>query len=126
MEFVLCLGNKIRMKRIFILLGICILFLLSSFTGAHKFYVSVTNVAYSEEEASLQIISRIFIDDLEKLRDALQAQIDDIDEMIKDAKKLAREGKTDEAVKLARKAQMQGEDALAQYQSEHQRYQQNH
>lgn len=39
---------------------------LCSFSGAHKFYVSVTNVRYSQEEASLQIISRVFIDDLEK------------------------------------------------------------
>ncbi|MDG1570785.1 hypothetical protein OZ410_00545 [Robiginitalea sp. M366] len=38
---------------------------LSSFGLAHKFYVSVTNVEYSEKNASLQVISRIFIDDLE-------------------------------------------------------------
>ncbi len=50
----------------------------------------------------------------------------DTAKMIKDAKKLASEGKTDEAAKLAKKAQMQGEDAIAQYQSEHKRYQQNH
>ncbi|MEJ2585112.1 MAG: hypothetical protein P8Z38_08710 [Robiginitalea sp.] len=53
------------MKRFFILAGIWVSLLLSSFSVAHKFYVSVTNVAYSAEEASLQIISRIFIDDLE-------------------------------------------------------------
>ena len=53
------------MKRFFIFLGVWISLLLTSFTGAHKFYVSVTTVAFSEEEASLQIISRIFIDDLE-------------------------------------------------------------
>ncbi len=44
---------------------------LTSFTRAdsliesHKFYVSVTQVEYAQEEESLQIISRIFIDDLE-------------------------------------------------------------
>lgn len=38
---------------------------LLAFTAAHKFYVSVTNVDYSEKEQSLQIISRIFIDDME-------------------------------------------------------------
>nr|WP_299339831.1 DUF6702 family protein [Allomuricauda sp.] len=32
---------------------------------AHKFYVSVTNVRYSEKDASFQITTRIFIDDLE-------------------------------------------------------------
>ena len=41
--------------------------LLTSFSGAHKFYVSVTNVEYSEPDESLQIISRIFIDDLDNL-----------------------------------------------------------
>ncbi len=54
------------MKKLLVFLGIWFLPLLSSFSGAHKFYVSVTNVSYSEEEESLQIISRIFIDDLEK------------------------------------------------------------
>lgn len=38
-----------------------------SFTVAHKFYVSVTNVVYSEKNESFQITSRIFIDDLEEL-----------------------------------------------------------
>ena len=41
--------------------------LLLSFASTHKFYVSVTNVVYSEKEDALQITSRIFIDDLEKL-----------------------------------------------------------
>ncbi|MDX1333546.1 MAG: DUF6702 family protein [Robiginitalea sp.] len=59
------------MKRFIAVLGIWVSLMLSSFSEAHKFYVSVTNVAYSEEEASLQIISRIFIDDLE---DALKTR----------------------------------------------------
>ncbi len=46
---------------------ILILLLLFAFTTMHKFYVSVTNVQYSEEENSLQITSRIFIDDLENV-----------------------------------------------------------
>ncbi|MGB5315191.1 MAG: DUF6702 family protein [Robiginitalea sp.] len=52
---------------------------LTSFTGAdtfsesHKFYLSVTTVEYAQKEESLQIISRIFIDDLES---ALQARYD--------------------------------------------------
>lgn len=36
-----------------------------SAASVHKFYVSVTNVEYSEEEQTFQITSRIFIDDLE-------------------------------------------------------------
>lgn len=47
------------------ILMLLLVFSLSSFS--HKFYVSVTEVEYNEEAKSLQIISRIFIDDLEKL-----------------------------------------------------------
>lgn len=49
------------------------LFLLSliipllGFTSAHKYYVSNTQIEYKEVEKELQIISRIFIDDFEKL-----------------------------------------------------------
>lgn len=46
---------------------VAILFIsLSAFT-LHKFYVSVTQIEYSEKAQSLQITSRIFIDDIEKL-----------------------------------------------------------
>jgi hypothetical protein len=44
------------------------LILLPLFIGlmGHKFYVSVTNVEYSDKDKAIQITSRIFIDDLEK------------------------------------------------------------
>jgi hypothetical protein len=49
-------------------IGFLILLLpLFAFTVAHKFYVSVTNVSYSEKEDALQITSRIFIDDLDAI-----------------------------------------------------------
>jgi len=44
-----------------------------SFTTFHKFYVSVTQIEYVEEKESLQIITRIFIDDIE---DLLQTRYD--------------------------------------------------
>lgn len=53
------------MKTIKILFIIAILPLLLSAT-LHKFYVSVTEIEYVKEKKSVQIISRIFIDDLEK------------------------------------------------------------
>ncbi|WP_024768996.1 DUF6702 family protein [Aquimarina macrocephali] len=40
---------------------------LSSFKTAHKFYVSVTQVDYNEKQQSLQIVSRVFVDDIEEL-----------------------------------------------------------
>ncbi len=46
--------------------GLVLLLLpLFAFTAAHKFYLSVTNVGYSEKDDALQITTRIFIDDLE-------------------------------------------------------------
>ena len=44
-----------------------------SFTAVHKFYVSVTQIEYVEEKGALQIITRIFIDDIE---DLLQTRYD--------------------------------------------------
>ncbi|WP_209406098.1 DUF6702 family protein [Pseudozobellia sp. WGM2] len=40
---------------------------LFAFTVAHKFYVSVTNVNFSEKDQAVQITSRIFIDDFNRL-----------------------------------------------------------
>lgn len=57
---------------------------LFAFTVAHKFYVSVTNVGYSDKDQSLQISSRIFIEDMEKVlleRYNVQAQLATEDEM---------------------------------------------
>jgi len=54
------------MKKLVFILTV-LLIPLSSFTVLHKFYVSVTQIEYSEEQQSLQIISRIFIDDIEEV-----------------------------------------------------------
>ncbi|NHF60805.1 hypothetical protein FK220_015730 [Flavobacteriaceae bacterium TP-CH-4] len=40
---------------------------LLAFTTVHKFYVSVTNIGYSEKDNALQITSRLFIDDMEQV-----------------------------------------------------------
>lgn len=42
-------------------------FVLSSFTVLHKYYVSVTDVEYVKSAKSVQITSRLFIDDFEKV-----------------------------------------------------------
>lgn len=46
----------------------------------------------------------------------------DTGKMIKKAKQLAKQGKNSEAIKLAKKAEQQGHDAVAQYKSESKRY----
>ncbi|WP_067149610.1 DUF6702 family protein [Pseudotamlana agarivorans] len=38
-----------------------------AFTAVHKYYVSVTQIEYVEDKQAVQIISRIFIDDIERL-----------------------------------------------------------
>ncbi len=47
---------------------------LSSFMSIHKYYVSVTDIEYASEAKSLQVISRLFVDDIEKV---LQERYDD-------------------------------------------------
>src|SRR5690606_19941873 len=56
--------------RIFLLL---MLFPLISASSAHKFYVSITKIEYVKEKKSIQIITKIFTDDIE---DALQQRFD--------------------------------------------------
>ena len=49
---------------------------LMSFSVAHKYYVSVTDIEYVKEIQSVQIASRVFIDDFEKmLRDRYDEKI---------------------------------------------------
>ncbi|AVI51284.1 hypothetical protein C5O00_08890 [Pukyongia salina] len=60
------------MKLIKIPVLLLLLLLLTSST-AHKFYVSITMIEFVEEKESLQIISKIFTDDIE---DALQERYD--------------------------------------------------
>jgi len=48
--------------------GLLLLLLpLFAFTVAHKFYLSVTNIEYSEKNDALQITTRVFIDDFENV-----------------------------------------------------------
>lgn len=46
---------------------LAIFFMLFSFTAVHKYYVSVTQIDYVKEEKSVQITTRIFVDDFERL-----------------------------------------------------------
>jgi hypothetical protein len=55
--------------KIFRIFALLMVFPLVSGAPAHKFYVSITKIEYVKEKSSLQIITKIFIDDIE---DALQ------------------------------------------------------
>ncbi|WP_299099183.1 DUF6702 family protein [uncultured Winogradskyella sp.] len=55
------------MKSLQLLITFLILPLFLSNQSSHEYYVSVTEIEYSEKEASLQIISQIFINDFETL-----------------------------------------------------------
>lgn len=49
----------------FRILLLLLVFPLVSATSAHKFYVSITKIEYVKEKSSLQIITKIFTDDIE-------------------------------------------------------------
>lgn len=67
MAYGLVIGSQLKKRKMNFKKSFLILLLpLFAFTVAHKFYVSVTNVSYSEKDDALQITTRIFIDDLEK------------------------------------------------------------
>ena len=53
-----------KLSRLILFLFIMPLF---AFTSIHKYYISVTQIEYIKEKKSVQIISRIFIDDFENL-----------------------------------------------------------
>lgn len=59
--------NKTKIMKIVKLLAIMFFVSLSSFKSLHKYYVSVTDIEYAKETKSLQIISRLFVDDFEKV-----------------------------------------------------------
>jgi len=40
---------------------------LLAFTTLHKYYISVTNITYSQKDKAVQIISRVFVEDMELL-----------------------------------------------------------
>ncbi len=52
-----------HLKQLFLILVLPLL----AFTAVHKYYVSVTQINYVPSKQSVQIISRIFVDDLENL-----------------------------------------------------------
>ncbi len=64
------------MKYFKIALIVLILPLLAMSSSVHKFYVSITKVEYIEEEETLQIIAKIFTEDLENtLRERYHPEI---------------------------------------------------
>jgi hypothetical protein len=59
-------------KLLFLLISVSLL----SFSVVHKYYVSVTDIEYVKDKESVQISSRVFIDDFEKmLRDRYDEKI---------------------------------------------------
>lgn len=56
---------KLKKAKTMVLPLVMLLFM--SFSSVHKFYVSVTNIVYSEEDKAFQVTSRVFIDDFDKL-----------------------------------------------------------
>ncbi|WP_340075523.1 DUF6702 family protein [Leptobacterium sp. I13] len=59
--------NKLHIRHLKKIGFLLLIIPLLSFTILHKFYLSVTQVDYSEKDRAFQMTSRIFIDDLERL-----------------------------------------------------------
>ncbi|HEY9185924.1 MAG TPA: DUF6702 family protein [Salegentibacter sp.] len=68
------------MKKIFILFGLFFI-LTSSKVTAHEYYLSVTEINYKAESQSLQIVTRVFVDDFEEV---LRKRFNDDIRLVKD------------------------------------------
>lgn len=53
--------------KIIILTLLAVVYSLFAFTVAHKYFVSITQIEFVEEQQSVQVITRVFTDDLEHL-----------------------------------------------------------
>ncbi len=60
-----CLLKKI--KRVKYMVVFCCIPFMFGFTNLHKYYVSITKVDYIKNEKAIQITTRLFTDDFEKL-----------------------------------------------------------
>lgn len=69
------------MKKIFFLFGLFFV-LTSSKVTAHEYYLSVTEINYKTKSQSLQIITRVFVDDFENV---LRKRFNDDIRLVKDA-----------------------------------------
>ena len=67
-----------KFTRIIVLFSL--IYSLSAFTSVHKYYLSITEIEYAQEQKSLQMISRIFVDDFQKL---LQTRYDKSIELVR-------------------------------------------
>jgi len=67
-----------HLKRVIFL---CLVLSCLSFNGTHKFYLSVTEAEYVEKSSSVQIITRLFVDDFQKL---LQTRYDKEVELLRE------------------------------------------
>jgi hypothetical protein len=94
------------MKTIKFLLLVVVLPLMA-FTGFHKYYISVTQVDYVENKESVQITSRIFIDDFEKV---LRERYDDNIELAVKDEKASVNGYVEKYLKDKIKIKINGQD----------------
>lgn len=99
------------MKNIRIFLFIALLPVVLSFS-AHKFYVSITRIEYAEEQESLQIISKLFIDDIE---DVLQERYSSTVSLDKEKETAADAAYLKEYVLQKLRVQVDGEEVSLEY-----------
>ncbi len=88
-------------------------FLLSGFkSGAHEFYLSVTEIEYNNEKQSLQIITRVFIDDFQ---DVLNERYDANLQLSEEAEEGAVTENISKYLKQKLRLQVNGEELQLNY-----------
>ena len=65
----------LKWSKIYYLSAIAVLFLCSSFADFHPMHLSISEVTYSEKDKSLQVMHKIFFDDLEKHIEELEKAV---------------------------------------------------
>jgi len=88
-------------------------FLLSGFkSGAHEFYLSVTEIEYNNEKQSLQIITRVFVDDFQ---DVLNERYDANLQLSEEAEEGAVAENISKYLKQKLRLQVNGEELQLNY-----------
>jgi len=87
-----------------------------AFGAAHKFYISVTNIKYSDKDDALQITTRVFVDDMNMVlkerygidavlgtKDESTVDLEYLEKYLRSKFRVTRNGKTADYILLGKK-----------------------
>src|SRR6056297_886774 len=103
---------KMKIKKILLLFLLPML----AFGAAHKFYISVTNIKYSDKDDALQITTRVFVDDMNMVlkerygidavlgtKDESTVDLEYLEKYLRSKFRVTRNGKTADYILLGKK-----------------------